>query len=423
MTGCTDPKRWASAPGADAAEEEVMSYLAHAEVCPFHSAVEQREEARVRGVAALALLDPAAEGAEPRARAEGGDADPGGRAKSRREGSARTLSIRVNGVERAGVDLTSRREVALEVEDGDLVAVWRGGRGGGGDDVYLTSCLVSAGGGAAGAKQVSETTLEGGQKITFTAEAGAGAGTRRLTVAYAAHVRPSARRLSAARQAGTAAGRARALSRSPVALLAVAVCALLASALLALVLFSRTGEDVPVVKQEQPRQPDAGSVTPPPEPAPAPGGSGAQERQDAPPASPPAVVAPSPTPAPRPTRAPQRAGEQLTVANVRRVYVRMGEGDYDRRLRGALIERLRAGDRFTVVAGEQQADAVLMREQSRGAGVSVQLMTRTGKTLWFTTQPAAAGDVESVGDLAARIVAALDAAADGPRPPADAPRR
>jgi hypothetical protein len=200
---------------------------------------------------------------------------------------------------------------------------------------------------------------------------------------------------------------------------------MLAAVVLALFLFLRTGEDTPVVRQEQRSQPDAANAQPTPEQAPeqapTPEGSGAQEGQDAPPAKPPVVVAPSQTPAPRPARAPQRTGEQLTVANVRRVYVSMGGGDYDRRLREALIEQLRAGDRFTVVAGAQQADAVLLREQSRGAGVSVQLMSRTGKPLWFTTQPA--GDVESVGDLAARIVAALGAAADSPPPPSNAPRR
>ncbi|MET0646297.1 MAG: hypothetical protein ABW208_06720 [Pyrinomonadaceae bacterium] len=422
MTGCTDPKRWATAPGADAAEEEVMSYLAHVEACPFHAAVEQHEEELARGVATLARRDLVAHGSEPLAHAAGGDDGLGGRVKSRREASGRILSIRVNGVERARVDLTSRREAALEVEAGDLVAVWRRGRGDGDDGVYLTSYLAPEGGGPADAKQVSETALEDGRRITFTAEAGADAGTRRLVVAYAAPVRPHTRRLPAALRARSLAGRARALSRRSARRLAAALCALLAAVLLALVLYSRTGGPTPVTEQEQPRRPGAEHV-PAPDPTPASEGARAQNRQDVPPAIPPVSATPSPTPAPSPTRAPRRTHEQMTVADVRRVYVSTGEGDYDRQLREALIERLRAGDRFIVVAGERQADAVLLREQSRGAGVSVQLLTRTGKPLWYTTQPTAAGGVENVAELAARIVAALTAAADGPRPPGNAPLR
>jgi hypothetical protein len=94
---------------------------------------------------------------------------------------------------------------------------------------------------------------------------------------------------------------------------------------------------------------------------------------------------------------------------VRRIYVSPGESAYDRQLRAALIKQLRAVARFTVVKREQQADAVLMREQSRGTDVSVQLLSRAGKSLWFTTQP---NDAEDVSNVAARIVTALTAAAD-----------
>jgi hypothetical protein len=107
----------------------------------------------------------------------------------------------------------------------------------------------------------------------------------------------------------------------------------------------------------------------------------------------------------------------LTVGVVRRIYVSPGESADDRGLRSALIAELRAGNRFAVVTSERQADAVLRREQSRGAGVRVQLMTRRGKILWFTTQPADAADDAAFGRVAARIVGALTDAAEGRSPP------
>lgn len=301
MMRCTEPERWASAPGADADEEEVESYLAHVGVCPFHAAIEQREEELVCGMAALARLDLSALGAE-------------------------------------------------------------------------------------------------------------------------ASAAQRARRPSPAP--------ARALSRRPVRRLAFALCALAAVVLLSLILvFYRPAEQpVPVVRQEQPPRPTATDV-PPPTPEATPSVINTQNRQDVAPPTSPHGPASTPTVTPRTTKGgrqvspPPRTPEQLTVADVRRIYVGTGEGAYDRQLREALIERLRAGDRFTVVTGEQQADAVLLREQPRGAGVSVQLVTRGGKTLWFTTQTTTAGGVEDVGDLAARIVAALTAAADKRQPPVNPPQR
>ena len=301
MRRCTEPERWASVPGADADEEEVESYLAHVGVCPFHAAVEQREEELVRGVAALARLDLSAPGAE---------ASTAQRAR-----------------------------------------------------------------------------------------------------------RPSP---------------AHALSRRPVRRLAFALCALAAVVLLPLILvfYRPTEQPVPVVRQEQTPRPTATAVPPPPPTTEAtPSVTNTQNRQGVAPPTSPHGPGPTPTVTPRTTKGggqvspPARTTEQLTVADVRRIYVGAGEGEYDRRLREALIERLRASDRFTVVTGERQADAVLLREQPRGAGVSVQLVTRGGRSLWFTTQTTTAGGVEDVGDLAARIVAALTAAADKRRPPVNPPQR
>ncbi|HEX7315770.1 MAG TPA: hypothetical protein VF297_17765 [Pyrinomonadaceae bacterium] len=235
-----------------------------------------------------------------------------------------------------------------------------------------------------------------------------------LVRGIAAHARldPGARRLTTAQRAARpSAEPARATRRYPVRRLAVALCVLAAVVLLALALFRTTERPAPVVQQEQP--------SPPPTPESAPPARDTQNRQDV---APPALAATPRTSQGNVRVAPTpRSRERLTVADVRRIYVSAGEGADDRQLREALIARLRAGDRFTVVTGERQADAVLLREQPRGAGVSVQLVTRGGKTLWFTTQPTASGGVEDVNDLAARIVAALTAAADKRPPTVNAP--
>lgn len=233
----------------------------------------------------------------------------------------------------------------------------------------------------------------------------------------------AARRLTAAQRAPRPSAKpARASRRYPVRRLAVALCVLAAVVLMPLLLFRQTEQLVPVVRQEQPSRPVASptpDVTPTPEATPS--NTNTQNRRD--------VAPPTPTDTPRQAQGGGRAAptprprERLTVADVRRIYVSAGESAYDRQLREALIERLRAGGRFTVVTGEQEADAVLLREQPRGAAVSVQLVTRVGRTLWFTTQPTAAGGDDEVGALAARIVAALTAAVDKRRPPVTAPRR
>lgn len=419
MTRCTEPERWTSAPGANAPDAEVESYLAHLSVCPFHAAIEQREEERVRGLAAHARLDLLA----PFAGAQASAADRlDAQAESRPGAAGRTLSVRVNGVERAR--LASQRPLTLEVEAGALVALWRPGRDGGSDEVYLTSYVIPAGG-TAGAKQVSEMRLASGEKIVFTTEARAG-GRRQLTVSRAASGGPRARHLSAAQRASSpSAEPVRPLRRLPVRRLTFALCALVAAGLLALVLF-RPEQPAPVAQQEQSTRPSAPEVSPTLRATPS--STDTQNRREVAPSTPAHDgQAPQPRTSPPGRRVlpPPRTRERLTVADVRRIYVGPGEGDYDRQLREALIERLRESDRFIVVTVEQEADALLLREQPRSAGVSVQLLTRGGKTLWFTTQATTAvgGEDARIGDLAARIVAALIAAADQSRTPVRSPRR
>lgn len=405
MMRCTEPERWVSAPGAAAAEEEVARYLAHIDECPFHAALEQRETARVRGVATLAGRAPDDPGSDLR-KYFGRGAGQHRRGKIRRTLAIDSLSIRVNGKERSRIDLAAQRRVALEVEAGALIAVWQPSRADGSEEVYLTS-YVPAGGKMTDRNEISATVLEGGHRISFAAKASADA-RMQITVTYTTTNWWRALRLFMGQRPHTLATGARTWGWRTVPRTAVAVCALLIALLFVFVFFLRTEKPVPVASPGQPQQPGREHV--PPFKKPSLATAGAENRN--------LNTAPLPTPArdePRAARdipAASRTREQLTVATVRRIFVSPGDSAYDRQLRAALIEQLRAGAKFTVVRREQQADAVLMREQSRGTDVSVQLLSRAGKSLWFTTQPNDAEDSQDVSNVAARIVTALTAAAD-----------
>lgn len=417
MMTCTNPERWVSVPGADAPEEEVARYLAHVGECPFHAALEEREVARVRGVAALASGTSAAPNLRDHGVARGAGQD---RRKSHGELIINTLSIRVDGKELARIDLAAQRWVTLEVEAAALIAVWQSSEADGGDDMYLTSYVLPADG-----KEVSTTVLDGGQRISFMTEASAD--TRMLiTVTYAAANWWSSLGTFMEQRKHTAAERARALRWSP-ARLAVTLCSLLVALLFVFVFILRTEEPLPVANQDHPRQPGVEHAPPFENPAPSPP-TASEEKHDV-------STAPFPTPAPQAmpgrrgeTQAasnstpPSRTGKTLTVADVRRIYVSPGDNAYDQQLRAALIEQLRASATFTVVMSERQADAVLRREQSRGTDVSVQLLSRTGKSIWFTTQPTDAAGVPDVSKVAARIVTALTAAADKRRSSVNSPQ-
>lgn len=415
MMRCTEPERWESAPGAAAAEEEVARYLAHLGECPFHAALEQRETARMRGVATLAGSAPDGLGSNLQ-KYVGRSAGQDRQGKFRRKLFIDTLSIRVNGKERSRIDLAAQRRVALEVEAGALIAVWQPSRADGSEEVYLTS-YVPAGGRMTDRKEISATELEGGHRISFATKASADA-RMLITVTYTTTNWWRALCMFMEQRTHTLAAGARTWGLSPVPRMAVAACALLASLLFVFVFLLPTKKPVPVARPKQPQQ--RGMEHVPPFKEPSLSTAGAENRNF--------NTAPLPTPArdaqrgARDIPAPARTHEQFTVATVRRIYVSPGESAYDRQLRAALIEQLRAGARFTVVKREQQADAVLMREQSRGTDVSVQLLSRAGKSLWFTTQPNDAEGGQDVSNVAARIVTALTAAADKRQPAVNTPQ-
>jgi hypothetical protein len=411
MTKCTDPQQWAAVPGSDAPEEDVARYLTHLEECAFHAAIEQCETAQLGAVLAFGESEPG-----------GRNPESGGRAAAamldgldllgaiRRDAFIRALSIRVDGSERCRLDLTEASAVTLEVEEGSLVGVWQPDYAGEADDLYLTTYVLHPDGTALGAKRISSTVLEGGQRISFTVELGGGSRCR-LTVMYAETRWPRAARLSLTRLRRRLAARASDARRISSFKLATGLLALLAALSLPAFFLLRAGRPTERAMQEDASRPAAAPAIA--EPAAAPPTSA----PPAPNVNVEAQSAPTRNTIPAPSARPR-----MSLAKVRRVYVGAGEGEYLQRLRAAVIAQLRASGRFTVVARRQEADAVLLSELTRGAGVRVQLLDRDGKALWFTTQPASGEGVEDVSEAAAGIVGKLSDKAQQ-RPPRAAPRR
>jgi hypothetical protein len=415
MTKCTDPEQWAAVPGSDASQEELESYFAHVRECVFHASIEQREEEQLRAVVALAkgTLNGRSSTLREREAAtirEGFDA----LAAIRRHAFIRTLSIRVNGAERARLNLIEAGRVTLEIEEGAFVGIWQPAQAERAEDLYLTTYVLPTHRAASSDMKVSSMVLEGGQKISFAVEP-RGSSKAQLTVTYAeTHLLP-ALRLHIARLKYSVAARERETSR-PSALKPVAgLLALLASLVLLSLLWVRTERPTQIANQAD---------------APQPGGTLESSQPMVSPSSVPntlnlngnASTAPPAEVTPLTQSNPKQSGRdgahinrepasvpssQMSLAAVRRVYVGTGERENDGQLRAALIAQLRASGRFTVVAREQEADAVLVSEPTRSMSVRAQLLNRAGKPLWFTTQPIAGESRLDADDVAARIVRAL----------------
>ena len=412
MTRCTDPQQWAAVPGSDAPEEEVARYLAHVGECAFHAAIEQRETAQLRTMAAFAGNESGSRslelrGQEATAMRDGLDA----LRATRRSVFIRALSIRVEGLERARLDLIVESSLTLEVEEGALIGVWHPDQWGEAEDLYLTTYVVRTHSAAPGEKRVSSTVLEGGQRISFAVEP-KGDSRAQITVAYAETRRLRALRLSLARLKHTLAYRAREMRWNSALKLAAGLLVLLAAFALLPFLLLRTEESTQIANQAG--APPTVAVPAVVEPAAVPSPSVPRT---------PNSNAEAPAVAPRNIAPTPRARTQMSLASVRRIYVGMGEGEYHQRLRAAVIAQLQESGRFTVVTREQEADAVLLSELTRGASVRARLLNRAGKPMWFTTQPTSGESIEGVRDVAAGIVRELSEKAAQRSPRDLAPRR
>jgi hypothetical protein len=393
MTKCTDSQRWTTTPGANAPEEEVARYLAHLEECAFHAALEQRETAQLSAAVAFGGSTETATqlltngSVEATAMLDGLDR----LGTIRRNAFVRTLSLRVDGIERARLDLLKERSLTLDVREGALIGIWQPDQSGEAEELYLTSYILHAGVAAPGAKRQSSTVLEGGQRISFTVEPGVES-IYRLTIAYAETRWLRALRLSLARLGHRLSYDMRERRLFPVLKLTAAILVLLAVLGLPLYLLLRASRSNPVTEQAEAPAPVA--VPPVVEPSALPSPS----------ASPSPVYGAVPANQRRDKAARPGMQRPMSLAGVRRVYVATGEGAYLQRLRAAVIAELQESGRFTVVAREQEADAILLSELTRGAGVRVQLVDRSGRALWFTTQATSGEGMDDAGQAAARIV-------------------
>lgn len=381
MIKCTEPELWTTVPESDASEEDVARYLAHVERCAFHAAIERSEEAQMRNVAALATSDLGGESPEAADVLEGLN-ELGIR---RRGAFIRTLAIRVNGSERARLDLLEDSQRTLDVEEGALIGVWQADQSNAARDLYLTSYVVDQNWAAAGEKRVSSTVLEGGQRISFAGEPRGNCRVR-ITVAYAETEWRRVLRLSWERLKQNLGFGTGELRWSSALKLTVALLVLLAALVLLPFLLFRTRAPGPRVNEQPTLEPPAAVVPHPPN-------SNGE-------------VSATPT-IERNIRPRPNAPIQTSVADVSRVYVSLDKGEYNKQLRVALIAELQRSGRFTVVTREEEADALLVSETTRGASVRVQLLNRARKPLWFTTQPLAGDSLEDVGGVAAGIVRAL----------------
>jgi hypothetical protein len=387
MIKCTEPELWTTVPKSDAPQEDVARYLTHLDRCAFHAEIERLEEERIRNVAALAASDLGGEDRDlPMAAAvrEGLNELE----DRRRHAFIRTLAIRVNGSEQARLDLLADNHLTLDVEEGELIGVWQPNQNNAARDLYLTSYVADPNRAAAAGKKVSSTVLEGGQRISFSLQP-RGSSRVRITVAYAETQWLRALRLSWARlkqNLGFGTGEIR---WSAALKVAAALLVLLAALMLPFLLFRNKAQRVN----------QGATVEPPSDPGP----EAPHNR---------AVI--SATPAiDRNVRPRPGAPIQTSVENVRRVYVSVDKGEYNQQLRAALINQLQRSGRFTVVPREEEADALLVSETTRGASVRVQLLNRAKKSLWFTTQPTAGESLEDLSGVAARIVRALTEEAQG----------
>ena len=416
MNRCTDPQQWAAVPGSDAPEEDVARYLAHVGECAFHATIEQRETAQLRAMAAFAGNELGSRSRELRGQEAAAIRDGLDALRAIRRGVfIRALSIRVEGSERARLDLVMESSLTLEVEEGELIGVWQPDQLGEAEDLYLTTYVVRTDSAASGEKRVSSIVLEGGQRISFAVEL-KGDSRAQITVAYAETRWLRALRLSLARLKHRLAYRAREMRWNSALKLTAGLLVLLSAFVLLPFLLLRTEEPTqePTQIANQSGAPPAVEVPAIVEPAavPSPSVLRTPNSNGAAPAAAPRNIAPTP-----------RARAQMSLATVRRIYVGMGEGEYHQRLRAAVIAQLQESGRFTVVTREQEADAVLLSELTRGASVRARLLNRAGQPMWFTTQPTAGESIEDVRDVAAGIVRELSEKAAQRSPRDLAPRR
>ncbi len=308
-------------------------------------------------------------------------------AASRRRRPGRFLSLRVDGYERAVLDLARKRRVSFQVGAGaDLVEVCR-------QDGLTLAVWVLGGPGSAVDREAS-IVIEGGQRIAFTASPVAGeAGdladlaievdyreTRPMRAAALAATRLVARLAAAGRAVarrtlrGSSDARRRTSHRCGLRYLWASGTVMVMTALAILALW-RIGPPSSTSSTERPWE---------------------NARGDA-------------------LRTLRFAPAAAALAEVERIHVApLGSSPFARALRQALITRLDAGGRFTVCEARQEADALLTGSATGGGAaprIDLSLINADGETLWTAAgggagEPPLATPEEIAGTLVEALVVA-----------------
>ena len=311
--------------------------------------------------------------------------------RKRKTSQVRTLSVEIEGVERAMIDTRDQTSVPLVLkEDDDLIQVFTRD---GGSKLLLGSLLLSG----SGALEDEEPwrgsiKLRRGKALRIVVipsqgRVGGVAGTR-VEIQYEG-TRPFF--VWATSQVSVW----HALIHKSVLIPAGVLSFVIAAALLFGFLQKKENQQSHVTQTLAPEQDvkrgePSPSIMSPPKPPPVSNGN-----KGGAPAHPKRVVAPD---VPR----------VVSLTGVRRVFVSSGPSESERRLRDAIIEELSATGRFTIVDTKKKGDATLSAELVRGGTITVELVSSDQEVLWHKVMRFAVGeDPSSVRSAAADIVKTL----------------
>jgi hypothetical protein len=305
--------------------------------------------------------------------------------RKRKTSQVRTLSVEVEGVERAMIDTRDQTSVRLVLkEDDDLIQVFTRD---GGTKLLLGSLLLSG----SGALEDEEPwrgsiKLPRGKAlrivVTSSREHAGGVAGTRVEIQYK-RTRPFFVWMTSLVSVW------RAFTQKSVLIPAGALSFVIAVALLFGFLQQKEKQHSHVTQTLAPEQavkraePSPAKMSPPKPPAVSSGNKGRRA-----PAQPKRVVAPD-------------ALRVVSLTGVRRIFVSSGPSEPERHLRNALIEELSATGRFTIVDSGKKGDGTLSAELVRGGTITVQLVSRRQEVLWHKVVRFSVGEDPSSARVAA----------------------